>query len=162
MPRRKTDPYRGCEWCGTALTRKRFSTGRLEDRSRFLARKFCDTACQQAAQNDPESVNRQTMYSRSRKHAKPNCERCGTTDRLHVHSRRRNLETLCVPPAGDRLRSGNASSRVRRSADVRARFRSSPWMRSAAGRCTWDGREFVHRCGIPGSGRRLAESGSVS
>jgi 5-methylcytosine-specific restriction endonuclease McrA len=104
MPRRKTDPYRGCEWCGTALTRKRFSTGRLEDRSRFLARKFCDTACQQAAQNDPESVNRQTMYSRSRKHAKPNCERCGTTDRLHVHHRDgnitnndpANLETLCV------------------------------------------------------------------
>jgi 5-methylcytosine-specific restriction endonuclease McrA len=44
------------------------------------------------------------MYSRSRKHAKPNCERCGTTDRLHVHHRDgditnndpANFETLCV------------------------------------------------------------------
>jgi hypothetical protein len=104
MPTRKLDPYRSCEWCGTALTRKRFSTGRVEDRSRFLARKFCDTDCQRAAQIDPETVNRQTMYSRSRKHAKPNCERCGTTDRLHVHHRDKditnndpaNLETLCV------------------------------------------------------------------
>jgi 5-methylcytosine-specific restriction endonuclease McrA len=104
MPVRKTDPFRQCEWCATTLVRKRFSTGRLEDRGRFLARKFCDRACKDAAQINSESVNRQTMYSRSRKYAKPICERCGTTERLHVHHRDEditnndpaNLETLCV------------------------------------------------------------------
>lgn len=104
MPVRKVDPFRKCEWCATTPTRKRFSTGRLEDRGRFLSRKFCDTECQRAAQIDPETTNRQTMYSRSRKYAKAACERCGETERLHVHHRDQditnndptNLETLCV------------------------------------------------------------------
>lgn len=104
MRAQKTDPFRSCEWCGTPLTRKRFSTGRLEDRGRFLLRKFCDKSCQAAAQISPETVHRQTMYSRSRKFAKAACERCGGIDRLHVHHRDRditnndpaNLETLCV------------------------------------------------------------------
>lgn len=104
MLARKTDPERTCGWCGAPLVRKRFSTGRLEDRGRFLARKFCDTECQRAAQIDPGSTNRQTMYSRSRKFLKAKCERCDSTDRLHVHHKDAditnndpsNLETLCV------------------------------------------------------------------
>jgi hypothetical protein len=104
MPVRKTDPFRQCEWCAATLTRKRFSTGRLEDRGRFLARKFCDKDCQCAAQVDPETANRQTMYSRARKHRSDTCERCGATDRLHIHHKdeditnnaSENLETLCV------------------------------------------------------------------
>lgn len=101
----KTDPIRFCEWCGALLVRKRFSTGRLEDRGRFLRRKFCGKECQAAAQVDPTTTNRQTMYARSGKHRGPACERCGATENgLHVHHRDHNitnnapenLETLCV------------------------------------------------------------------
>lgn len=104
MGMQKPDPERSCQWCGEALTRERFSTGRLEDRGRFLKRMFCDTVCQAAAQVDPVTTNKQTMLSRSAKHRKAACERCGATERLHVHHRDRdrtnndptNLETLCV------------------------------------------------------------------
>lgn len=104
MREQKHDPPKFCEWCGLPLERKRFSTGRLEDRGRFLKRKFCDTVCQRAAHVDPSSVNRQTMYSRSRKFLGTACERCGSVERLHVHHRDAditnndlsNLETLCV------------------------------------------------------------------
>jgi hypothetical protein len=100
----KTDPARSCVWCATPLTRKRFSTGRLEDRGRFLLRMYCDRACKDQAQTNADTTNRQTMYARSRKHLKTACERCGATDRLHVHHRDKditnndpgNLETLCV------------------------------------------------------------------
>lgn len=100
----KTDPIRMCAWCGAELKRKRFSTGRLEDRGRFLKRQYCDTECQRLAQIDPAASNRQTMYSRSAKYRKTSCERCGATERLHVHHIDKditnnvpaNLLTLCA------------------------------------------------------------------
>jgi hypothetical protein len=100
----KDDPRKNCAWCDKPLTRKRFSTGRLEDRGRFLKRKFCDKECQRNAQVNPTTTNKQTMLARSAKFRKAACERCGVTERLHVHHRDQdrtnndpsNLETLCV------------------------------------------------------------------
>lgn len=104
MRAQKHDPEKACQWCGRALTRKRFTTGRLEDRGRFLKRKFCDKECQRLAQVDPTTTNRQTMYARSGKFRADRCAKCGATERLHVHHEDQditnndpvNLRTLCV------------------------------------------------------------------
>lgn len=104
MREKKDDPVRHCGQCGKTLSRKRFSTGRLEDRGRFLHRQFCGTECQRLAQINPEATHVQTLRSRAQKHRKPACENCGDRERLHVHHRDKdianndpsNLQTLCV------------------------------------------------------------------
>jgi hypothetical protein len=104
MAIKKIDPIRYCWWCKGNLERKRFSTGRLEDRGIFLHRIYCNRECQRHAQVKPQSVNTQTLLSRSQKFRKKECERCGRTNDLHVHHKNKNrmdstpenLETLCV------------------------------------------------------------------
>jgi hypothetical protein len=96
----KPDPTKCCETCGTELLRKRFASGRLEDRTVFLKRRNCSQACA----NTREEVTRSGHQYRAKPHRKATCEECGTTERLHVHHRDRNwanddpanLETLCA------------------------------------------------------------------
>lgn len=97
MPR-KPDPEKHCAECGAPLTRKRIN-GRLEDRTAYLRRKFCDRACMAKAQlsDDPST----SYLRRFRKDA---CESCGSTSRLNVHhmdedrtnNSPENLRTFCV------------------------------------------------------------------
>ena len=39
-------PIKHCEFCGELLVRKRYSTGKLEQKSNFIKRRFCDVYCQ--------------------------------------------------------------------------------------------------------------------
>ena len=104
MRAQKADPLRHCGWCAEALSRKRFTSGRLEDRNRFLKRMYCDSECQRQAQVKPDATHKQTMMSRARKHKKSQCRVCLATSRLHIHhldhnvrnNELSNLMTLCV------------------------------------------------------------------
>jgi hypothetical protein len=96
----KPDPQKDCRVCGTPLVRKRFASGRLEDRSVFLRRECCSQSCA----NSKESVTKDALHWRARKHRKDACESCGTGSKLHVHHIDRNpannnpanLRTLCA------------------------------------------------------------------
>lgn len=100
----KVDPIKRCEKCGVLITRNRFTTGRLEDRTIFLKRKFCSKKCQNLAQIKKGTTNKQTMMERARKFKKDKCHYCGNRDRLHIHhidknilnNSEDNLMTLCV------------------------------------------------------------------
>jgi len=97
MPK-KADPEKACGSCGTPLTRRRFSGGRLEDRGVFLRRRFCNRACMATGylSDDPS-----TTYLR--RFLKAACESCGSTERIGVHhmdedrtnNSPENLRTLC-------------------------------------------------------------------
>lgn len=94
----KPDPERYCQVCGVRMHRKRYN-GRLEDMTRFLSRKTCSQSCG----NTKQTVKKDTLHWRARKHKKLNCEECGTANDLHVHHVDRNpanndpanLMTLC-------------------------------------------------------------------
>jgi 5-methylcytosine-specific restriction endonuclease McrA len=96
----KADPQKDCKTCGVALTRKRFASGRLEDRNVFLRREHCSLSCA----NTKDKVVKDTLHWRARKHRKDSCEECSTTIALHVHHVDRNpanndpanLRTLCA------------------------------------------------------------------
>lgn len=121
----KQDPERSCETCGTPLFRKRFASGRLEDRGVFLRRKYCSLSCA----STKETVVKDTHHWRARKHRKPICEECEATEGLHVHHLDRdtanndpsNLATLC------------ASCHLKRHwrEDREKRLASNPWARRA-------------------------------
>lgn len=95
----KDDPAKDCLTCGKPLTRKRFASGRLEDRSAFLRRHHCSRVCG----NTKAQVVKDTLHWRARRHRKEACEACGTSSGLHVHHDDRNpannhpsnLVTLC-------------------------------------------------------------------
>ena len=102
MPRQyaKPDPEKYCQVCGVRMYRKRYGPSQtLEDMTRFLSRKTCGQSCG----NTKQTVKKDTLHWRARKHRKPNCETCGTTNDLHVHHIDRdpanndptNLMTLC-------------------------------------------------------------------
>lgn len=94
----KVDPEKYCQTCGARMERKRYN-GRLEDRGVFLRRRYCCRSCA----NTKESVTKDALHWRARKHRKPNCETCQTENDLHVHHIDRNpanndpmnLMTLC-------------------------------------------------------------------
>jgi 5-methylcytosine-specific restriction endonuclease McrA len=94
----KEDPIKHCETCGAAMARKRFN-GRLEDRTRFLARRNCSQSCG----NTRTEVTKDALHWRARKHRAGACAECGSTEDLHVHHKDRNpannrltnLQTLC-------------------------------------------------------------------
>lgn len=87
MPLQKEDPEKNCEICGTPLTRKRFASGRLEDRNVFLKRTHCSQACA----NSRKVVQRNTHGWRARRAVLvEKCEDCGTAEKLHVHHKDRN------------------------------------------------------------------------
>lgn len=100
---RKADPERQCQNCARPIQRRRYSTGLLENRNRFISRRFCDRACMAAAMTQTE-VTKGAYLWRARKHRKPSCESCGTTASLQVHHRDgnwknnnpQNLRTLCA------------------------------------------------------------------
>lgn len=96
----KDDPTKTCEMCGEPLTRKRFASGRLEDRGVFLRRKFCSQSCA----NTRTEITRSGHAYRAKAYKKATCEECGGRSRLHVHHHDRNwrndapanLVTLCA------------------------------------------------------------------
>lgn len=76
-----------CEICGTLLTRKRFDSGRLEDRNVFLKRRHCSQSCA----NSRVTVQADSHRWRARRiQPKDRCEDCGTDERLHIHHKDRN------------------------------------------------------------------------
>lgn len=97
----KADPRKYCAHCGVRMRRKRYN-GRLEDLGVFNRRKYCDKRCMAADHADRE-VGKQGHLWRARRHRKDACERCGSSENLHVHHRDdnwrnddiANLETLC-------------------------------------------------------------------
>ena len=99
MPR-KADPIRHCQNCGEPMPRKRFASGRLEDRTAYLKRQTCSLSCG----NTRQDVVKDTHHWRARQHKAGQCQDCGTQDRLHVHHEDRNpanndptnLTTLCA------------------------------------------------------------------
>src|SRR5687767_280250 len=94
----KKDPKRKCKQCHSILLRKRFGD-RLEDRTAFLKRKFCDQSCMAMFQLSASPSSH--FLKRFRRQQ---CERCGTTHLLGVHhkdsdrsnNQSDNLETLCA------------------------------------------------------------------
>lgn len=102
MPRpKKPDPVRHCRHCGSVLLRQRIN-GRLEDRTVFMRRVYCDRACMAQAMTHAKP-NRKAVQKRVLKYRKPSCEQCGSTENLCIHHRDRNwrnnhpsnLMTLC-------------------------------------------------------------------
>lgn len=95
----KPDPEKDCAICGEPLVRKRFASGRLEDRGVFLRR----TRCSQSCANSKAVVTKDALHWRARRHRKDACEDCGATNGLHVHHVDRdpsnndpsNLRTMC-------------------------------------------------------------------
>lgn len=82
----KPDPVKHCEMCGAPFERRRFGQ-RLEDRTRFLARRFCSKSCA----NSKQVVGKSMEHKRARKVRPPTaCETCGATENLHVHHIDRN------------------------------------------------------------------------
>lgn len=95
----KEDPPRQCEVCGKTLTRKRFGL-RIEDRTRFLARRHCGQSCG----NTREVISLAGHRARARKHRGRVCADCGATEDFHAHhwnedvtdNREENIVTLCA------------------------------------------------------------------
>lgn len=104
---RKMDPVKHCRRCGSQMLRKRLGSGRLEDRTSFLARVYCDRKCMaEAMEGTIKVMNSHNSHRQSCKQVKPQCEICGASQRmLHVHhvdgdplnNSEDNLKTLCVP-----------------------------------------------------------------
>lgn len=98
---RKPDPVKHCGACGARLERKRFGR-RLEDRTRFLARKHCGERCMAVAMTQ-EVVTLAGYRERAAKLRGSSCEDCGTDENLHAHHRDEdpsnntpeNIATLC-------------------------------------------------------------------
>ena len=134
---RKPDPVRTCPVCGALMERKRFN-GRLEDRTRFLSRRTCSQRCG----NSREAVQADSHRWRARQvEPRTKCEKCNTTERLHVHHKDRdvtnndpsNLMTLC---ASCHLKLHWREDRAERMASILARTRrpSSDGKRYLAGK----------------------------
>lgn len=100
---RATDPVKHCATCGTVLTRKMFGD-RIEDMTRFKARKYCDKICMaNGFVKDVLSSSKQ-YCKRARAHLGTSCDACGAMTRLqahHIDGQRRNnspenIQTLCI------------------------------------------------------------------
>ena len=101
----KPVPEKYCVRCGQRLYRKRYN-GTLEDRTRFLKRKYCSLRC--ANLRGIRSKKSGPQHRISQKFRKPQCESCGKvpvkSQHLHTHHingdsmdhRKENLQTLCV------------------------------------------------------------------
>jgi hypothetical protein len=97
----KPDPVKHCAACGEQLIRKRFN-GRLEDRTRFLARIYCDERCMADGMRQ-DIVSLAGNRARAKKLRGRACEECGAIEGLHTHHRdedpsnnvEENIATLC-------------------------------------------------------------------
>lgn len=84
------------------MERKRIGA-RLEDRSVFLRRLYCDQTCMGMAQRKG-APSRDAYRKRARRLRGSSCEVCGRTERLSLHHKDRNwsnndpsnLQTLCA------------------------------------------------------------------
>lgn len=101
---RKPDPAKLCESCGGQMTRKRFN-GRLEDRSVFLRRRFCDQSCM-AKSMETDAPTLAALRGRTQR-AVPlaaTCSECGAKEKLQRHHKDEdktnntpsNVTTLCA------------------------------------------------------------------
>lgn len=123
---KKDDPAKDCLTCGKPVTRKRFASGRLEDRGVFLRRMHCSLSCA----NTRTEVSKGALHWRARKHTKPACETCRTTTALHVHHSDRNpannhpsnLVTLCA----------SCHLKLHWREDREQRLAGNPWARRSA------------------------------
>ena len=100
----KIDPIKVCASCKAPLIRKRFQNGRLEDRTEFLRRIYCNQECMAIAfEGRIKVLTPRNSRRQSAKTVKSSCEICGRTGRLHVHhvdgnpmnNESGNLQTLC-------------------------------------------------------------------
>lgn len=102
---RKADPtpVKFCKTCGTQMERQRFN-GRLEDKSAFARRTYCDQDCMaQDYEGTIKVMNDKNSRRQSAKTRKPDCEICGSSAH-HVHHRDENpqnndplnLQSLCA------------------------------------------------------------------
>lgn len=129
----KADPEKSCVVCGEPLTRKRFASGRLEDRGVFLRRTHCSQRCA----NTRSTVTKSAHHYRAQKHREETCEECGTTSALHVHHKDRNpsndaVENLATLCGSCHLKLHWREDRERRLAAIRSGADSR--RRSAGGR----------------------------
>ena len=100
MPK-KADPEKLCAYCEKKLQRKRIN-GRLEDRTIFLKRKYCDRICMAQAFIQ-EGVTKSALHKRAQMFVGEVCEICRETENLGVHHKdsdptnnvANNLMTLC-------------------------------------------------------------------
>ena len=96
------DPEKHCAKCGVKLLRKRFS-GRLEDFTRFVKRKYCSESCYQSGRviANPTLAG---LRARAKKFRGTSCEICGATSNISVHhvngdpnvNTAGNIRTLCT------------------------------------------------------------------
>lgn len=97
----KPDPVKHCRACGQQLIRKRYGA-RMEDRTRFLRRIYCDERCMAEGMRQ-DTVTLAGHRARAVKLRGRACEECGATDGLHAHHRDEdpsnntpeNIATLC-------------------------------------------------------------------
>lgn len=88
MPQKLT-PEKFCCFCGKKLERTRFASGRLEDLSAFLRRKFCNRICM-SKDFDRRPVKDNPQWMTAHYHArkllqKTHCYICGATFNLDIH-----------------------------------------------------------------------------
>lgn len=92
-----------CAACGAELCRKRFS-GRLEDRTAFSRRRYCNRSCMAAGMQKEKCSSPSHSRMKAHRHQKMRCELCELSHRnLHVHHKDEdsqnnepeNLMTLC-------------------------------------------------------------------
>jgi 5-methylcytosine-specific restriction endonuclease McrA len=90
-----------CVYCGTELIRKKWGS-KLEDRTRFINRKYCDFNCM-AKGFEKDELTLGGLRSRARKYRGSECEKCKTKNNLAIHhidsnpknNSPENLMTLC-------------------------------------------------------------------
>ena len=95
---------RNCAHCGKTMERKRYN-GKLEDRSRYKERKYCNYTCMGKAKQIGDKVTIQYSRRQSAKTVREKCEICEASNKtLQVHHKNgnpldnatENLQTLCV------------------------------------------------------------------
>ncbi len=99
----KKGPLLSCQQCGVQMERQRFSSGRLEDFTRFTKRKFCSKKCRDNSLIK-DHVGKNQFRWRARKQKLDACELCGSAKNLQVHHKNKtlsdntliNLQTLCA------------------------------------------------------------------
>lgn len=95
----RNDPEKYCEYCGKPMYRTRFLSGRLEDYSAFLRRKYCDRMCMRKAfvkKGDPcQDYSSAHHSAREIKYliegSEKICEICGSTKNIDVHHKDGNF-----------------------------------------------------------------------
>lgn len=100
MNRIKSDPEKYCQFCGKRMHRIRFDSGRLEDLSAFVRRKYCSRECMKKAfvkvgQNE-QDIGPAHHSARKIKYliqgADMVCEKCGSTRNVEVHHKDGNYQ----------------------------------------------------------------------